>query len=84
MKHFPHATYTSEEILKTLISLINEGFAALGCDGTTGKKIVEAFWGTVADFYIDPESSFVHFKARSNTVNPHPFQSKFFTNRTRA
>ena len=82
VKHFSHKVYTAEEVLQTLISLIDEGFIALGRKSDeSGKKIKEEFWTKVADFYIDQESSFVHFKARSTeTVAPHPFQHPFFAN----
>ena len=80
MKHFPHKVYTAEEILQTLISLIDEGFIALGRKtDESGKKIKEEFWEKVADFYVDPESSFVHFKARpAGTVTPPSFPAPIF------
>ena len=80
VKHFSHGIYTAEEILQTLISLINEGFLSLGGGDGTGKKLVEGFWGKVADFDIDRQSSFVFFKARTESKRPHPFQGIFFTN----
>ena len=82
VKHFPHKVYNAEEVLQTLINLIGEGFIALGHKGDgSGKEIKDKFWEYVGDFYIDPESSFVHFKAKpTETVTPHPFQHPFYHN----
>ena len=39
VKHFPHKVFTAEEVLQTLISLIDEGFIALGRKtDESGKK----------------------------------------------
>ena len=75
-----HAIYTAVEILQTLISHINDRLLAISDDGDGGVKLIEKFWTTVANFYIDPESSFVHFKAIPETTSPHPFQAAFLEN----
>ena len=72
--------YTAEEILRTLISHINDRLLAISDDGDGGVKLIEKFWKTVPNFYIDPKSSFVHFKAMPETTSSHPFQAAFLEN----
>ena len=62
-KHFSHSNYTAKTLLYTLNRLIDEKIESLGEDQTKGKKIVEGFRKTVANFYIDNESNFIHFEA---------------------
>ena len=79
VKHFPHGIFTGEEIIRFLISLINEGFLSIGSSNGSGATLAEGFWKEVADFGIDPQRNFVYFKARKS-IRPHPFQKTFHDN----
>ena len=83
IRHFPHLRYTQKQTLLTLRESIDKGFSDI--DGSKGKEAIsKSFWNTVADFYIDPLSDFVHLKAIPETkVDPladHPFTKVFYDN----
>jgi hypothetical protein len=83
IRHFPHLKYTPEEVLATLRESIDKGFLTIGKSGAEGL-ISKSFWSTVADFYIAPDSGFVHLKAISakkpDPLQTHAFNKVFFDN----
>ena len=62
-RHFPHSNYTAETLLSALNQFIDDKIRSLGGDSNKGQKIVEGFRKSVANFYIDIESNFIHFEA---------------------
>ena len=79
VKHFPHENYSAKDTLNTLNRLIDESLISIVKDEES--NIVTEFRKSVANFYIDIESNFVHFKAISNDSlqSTHPFMQVLFS-----
>ena len=82
VKHFPHENYSAKSALDMLNRLINESLISVGIARDEGSRIVTEFRKSLADFYIDVESDFVHFKAISehHQQSQHPFTKIFIRN----